>query len=220
MAFDNDKSGSNYDGARPWQGDTPADRCCDWPECEGSGEHRAPRSRENLRDYYWFCLDHVRQYNSSWNYFDGMETDEYDAMTWSTAKWDRPTWPIGSGNGHAKGTRNGMNAAQQAAHIREAANAFREAPDLEEVSLADFTEQVGEQRLNPEDRRALDVLGLKSTATLHDVKKRYKQLVKRFHPDAQGTISKPQSPKSDDKLRSVIDAYTHLVKSSHLTNST
>jgi len=81
------------------------ERDCDWPECDGAGVHRAPRDRNNLRDYFWFCLSHVRDYNKSWNYFDGMETNEYQAMARSTAKWDRPTWPIGNGPARDHGQR-------------------------------------------------------------------------------------------------------------------
>jgi hypothetical protein len=212
-----------------WQNHRPdepePDRDCDWPECDGPGAHRAPRDRDNLRDYFWFCLDHVRDYNKSWNYFDGMETDEYKAMTWSIAKWDRPTWPIGNG---APGQQRpgqpqpGMNASDQASHIRAAAASFRAIPDPTEMSLEDYVETTAWRRLPPEDRHALEVMGLNATATLQDIKKRYKQLVKRFHPDANGSTDDPgnQSPRAQEQLRKVIAAYSHLVKSSHMTNTT
>jgi hypothetical protein len=198
------------------------DRACDWPECEGHGEHRAPKDRDNLRDYLWFCLDHVRDYNKSWNYFKGMDTNEYTAMAWSTAKWDRPTWPIGTGNGAASAGNGTMNAANQANHIREAANVFRSAPSPDVDSLEDYIEVSARRRLGPEERDALKVLDLKSTATLQDVKKRFKQLVKRFHPDANGGSNSQtkESEKAQEQLRLVIAAYAHLVKSTHWTNST
>ena len=41
---------------------------CDSPDCQKAGQYRAPKSREHLQDYYWFCLEHVRVYNKSWNY--------------------------------------------------------------------------------------------------------------------------------------------------------
>jgi len=145
-----------------------------------------------------------------------METDEYAAMTWSTAKWDRPTWPMGAAK------PGGINATHRASHIREASQAFREVPTPGEVSLRDYVEASYARQLPPEERKALGVLGLNSTATLQDVKKRFKQLVKRFHPDANGgAIDRAnQSEKAQEQLRGIIAAYSHLVKSSHLTNST
>jgi len=213
---------------------------CDWPECDGAGVHRAPRDRNNLRDYFWFCLSHVRDYNKSWNYFDGMETNEYQAMARSTAKWDRPTWPIGNGpqgtmgngprgpigngpRGPAPGQqRPGLKASDQTGHIRAAAATFRVVPDPIEMTLDDYVETAARRRLPVDDRKALEVLELNATATLQDVKKRYKQLVKRFHPDANGSTNDPdnQSIRAQEELRQVIAAYSHLVKSSHLMNST
>ncbi len=219
MADYNSNSGSNsFHNHRLL--DPDQDRACDWPECDGTGAHRAPRDRDNLRIYFWFCLDHVRDYNKSWNYFDGMETDEYRAMTWSTAKWDRPTWPIGDGTPGTQ--RPGMNARTQTAHIRGAAKAFRAVPDPTEMTLEDYVEIAAKRRLPPEDRKALEVLGLNATATLQDIKKRYKQLVKRFHPDANGGANDPgnQSVRAQEQLRKIIDAHSYLVKSTHLTNST
>jgi hypothetical protein len=199
-----------------WSNKPAEDRMCDWPDCDGHGEHRAPKDRDNLRNYFWFCLEHVRDYNKSWNYFDGMETDEFAAMTWSAAKWDRPTWPMGT-----TGT-SGMNAAHQASHIRAASQAFREVPTPGEVSLREYVEAKNSRQLPPDVRKALNVLGLNSTATLQDVKKRFKQLVKRFHPDANGgaTSQATESEKAQEQLRGIIAAYSHLVKSNHLTNST
>ena len=51
-------------------------RLCEKPGCQGAGEHRAPKSRTALNDYYWFCLEHVREYNLSWDYFRGMSPGE------------------------------------------------------------------------------------------------------------------------------------------------
>src|ERR687892_757425 len=45
---------------------------CQWPGCRCAGEYRAPKSRERLREFYLFCLDHVRAYNRAWDFFKGM----------------------------------------------------------------------------------------------------------------------------------------------------
>ena len=200
-----------------WQQE-PESRTCDWPDCEHEGEHKAPRNRENLRDYLWFCLDHVREYNKSWNYLDGIDSEELRAMQWSSATWNRPTWPLNDRVKH----NAGRDATTQAEHIRDAADQFRDSQDPGTLSAEDLAEFASRARLTPEDRLALDVLGLKATATLRDVKKRYKQLVKRFHPDANGGApdSAETRKESEDQLRMIIAAYSHLVKSPHLTNST
>ena len=52
---------------------------CDHVNCNKVAEHRAPKSRENLREYYWFCLEHVREYNKSWNYFEDMSEEQLGA---------------------------------------------------------------------------------------------------------------------------------------------
>ncbi len=56
-------------------------RFCDQPDCLAEGPYPAPRSREDLRQYYWFCLDHVRAYNRAWNFYAGMSEAEVEART-------------------------------------------------------------------------------------------------------------------------------------------
>jgi hypothetical protein len=54
-------------------------RVCDWPDCACPGEYRAPRSRTHLREFFHFCLDHVRAYNRAWDFFAGMTQPEIEA---------------------------------------------------------------------------------------------------------------------------------------------
>ena len=135
-----------------------------------------------------------------------------------------PQGTMGNGpRGPAPGQqRPGLKASDQTGHIRAAAATFRVVPDPIEMTLDDYVETAARRRLPVDDRKALEVLELNATATLQDVKKRYKQLVKRFHPDANGSTNDPdnQSIRAQEELRQVIAAYSHLVKSSHLMNST
>ena len=57
----------------------PGVQLCEWPDCAAEGEHRAPRSRDDMDSYRWFCLEHAREYNKGWNYFAGMSDDEVEA---------------------------------------------------------------------------------------------------------------------------------------------
>ena len=54
-------------------------RECDHLDCRALAEYRAPKSRDRLDEYYWFCLEHVREYNKSWNFCDGMNEEQIES---------------------------------------------------------------------------------------------------------------------------------------------
>jgi hypothetical protein len=134
--------------------------------------------------YYWFCLDHVRQYNAAWNYYDGMSDDEVEADVRGDTVWNRPTWPMG--------TREWLN---HLAGTRDDFNLFTHAAREEERRRAAHTPW----------EKALEVLGLVPPVTVAVVKARYKELVKRHHPDTNGG-----SKASEEKFKQINHAY-HLV---------
>ncbi|GAN82173.1 DnaJ domain-containing protein [Acidocella aminolytica 101 = DSM 11237] len=138
---------------------------CDRPGCELAGEYRAPKSRAALRDFHWFCLEHVREYNASWDYYKGMSADEIEAEARSDSSWQRPTWPLG---------QNG-----QAARMEEAVRA-----ELHAFAFGTRPKKPQSQDTPPELREPLEVFGLTWPVTLDVVKTRYKELAKRHHPDA------------------------------------
>ena len=74
---------------------------CEWPGCERPAKHRAPCGRDREGEYYNFCVDHVRQYNKSYNYFTGMKDDEVAAFQTDARSGHRPTWRMGE-NASAK----------------------------------------------------------------------------------------------------------------------
>ncbi len=130
-------------------------RACEWPECRSDGEFRAPLSRTQLRSFRWFCLDHVRAYNQSWDYFAGLDENEIEQVLRRDTVWDRPTWPLGSGPG---------------------ATSFVDPFGL-------FGERSEARPHTPRDA-ALAVPGLDEAASLAEIKNRYKALAKKHHPDA------------------------------------
>ena len=77
--------------------EAPRVRHCDHPGCVAAGEFRAPKSRSTLDEFFWFCTDHVRDYNKSWNYCAGMSAAEIEAEIRRDTVWRRPTWPLGGG---------------------------------------------------------------------------------------------------------------------------
>jgi curved DNA-binding protein CbpA len=59
--------------------------------------------------------------------------------------------------------------------------------------------------VTPDERRALDVLGLSLDASRHDLRSRYSQLVRKYHPDRNGGDRSFEA-----RLQEVVEAYQLL----------
>ena len=176
--------------------DAPA-RACDHPGCDAGGDFRAPKSRLELRDYYWFCLDHVRAYNSAWNYYAGMNEAEIEAEIRRDTVWQRPTWRLGArtGPGYAERLRDqfGLFSGGEAGRAR---NGHKRGPGAGE----------GAQRRALSTReQALAVFEIEPPFTPVRLKARYKALVKLHHPDAHGG-----DKAAEEKLKIINQAYATL----------
>ena len=167
------------------------DRVCDFAACAEAGDHRAPKSKLNLDEYYWFCLEHVAAYNRSWDYFTGMDQDAIEKFRDEAVTGHRPTWKLGE---------RGYKAWIEG-RVRDHHDLFE---DLGSQTKA------GKPKLRPTRRQSQDLaqLDLDETATLQDIKMRYKQLVKRFHPDANGG-----DKQAEERFKSINEAYTNLKSS-------
>jgi hypothetical protein len=164
-------------------------RPCDHPGCAGSGDYRAPRSRDALNVFFWFCLHHVRAYNAAWNYYAGMSAREIEAEIRHDTVWQRPTWPLGA--------RVGVHYAR-----------FRDFGlfDLDEEPTGQ-RQQSGRQNKRPlsQQEQALLIFELEPPFTLGGLKTRYKQLVKLHHPDAHGG-----DKAAEERLKIINQAYSTL----------
>jgi hypothetical protein len=178
------------DGAKPHQ------RVCEAPGCRLQGEYRAPRARDKLDEYRWFCLEHVRDYNKKWDYFAGLDSDEIEAHIRADTTWRRPVWPLGA-------RRNGNPYA----HIKDPFGLADDA-GLGEKPPPKYD---GSEQLTPAERNALDVLELSWPLTRKVVRSRYKELVKLHHPDANGGARE-----AEEKLKEINAAYSTLRASEHL----
>src|SRR5882672_9590291 len=69
--------------------------CCEWHGCREVASHKAPKGRMREGEYLHFCLDHVRQYNKSYNYFAGMRDEDVSAYQKDSTTGHRPTWSMG-----------------------------------------------------------------------------------------------------------------------------
>lgn len=159
-------------------------RLCAWPDCHMTAEHRAPASRENLREYRWFCLEHVREYNKRWNYFEGMSDEEVEADLRHDTVWNRPSWPIGDRDlPPGKRARKGPKPGPGPFGIDPAY--FHDDFDLFDKPLG-RDGGAGVVRPDPMIRDALSIFGLDLPIESDALKSRYKELVKKHHPDANG----------------------------------
>lgn len=160
-------------------------RKCNHPGCEKEGEFPAPKSRDNLRDYLYYCLEHVREYNKSWNYFVGYNEKQIYEQMRRDVHGDRPTWIPAS-----------SVKLEQRLHdfIRDWTNDTK-------------TYQKPVEKALSKEAQALQTLGLPSDADVKTIKKRYRELVKRYHPDKN-----PNNPKAVEHFKIIAEAYTLLAK--------
>jgi len=173
---------------------------CQWPGCTQKGAHRAPKGRSEAREYWNFCLDHVREYNSTYNYFDGMSDDDVARYQKDSLTGHRPTWKMGM---NTKASRR----SRASAAIDGAFDPFSVFSEIGGgAGTGEGAAQAREQRtiMNAE-RKALRVMGLEASASAEEVRVRFKMLVKQHHPDANGG-----DRSSEDRLRDIIQAYKYL----------
>ena len=190
--FDNIRVGTSRKKTAPVK--EPQHPSCAHPGCTKPGIHRAPMGRDREGQFFCFCIDHVREYNATYNYFDGMSDDAVAKYQKEALVGHRPTWDMGVKNG--KGTR-------------ESGAAPNGGDDPLGIYRQRFHRGVPTSaqppRYSQATMKALYALELDDTATQTIVKVRYKELVKRHHPDANGG-----DRSCEDKLREIIRAYNYL----------
>ena len=178
-------------------------RMCAEPGCENPGEFRAPlldrpgSGRDGPGEFRWLCLDHVRDFNAKYNFFNGMSPDEIHAAQRPYAGWEHETRAFAATGGADRPPRwadftDPLDAI--GARFRERVAAERQRQDGKPLSGA--------------DRQALRVLGLDNDADRKALRSRYSELVRKFHPDRNG------GDRSMEKaLQEVIAAYQQLKRS-------
>ena len=174
---------------------------CEWPNCEAPATHRAPKGRLREREYWRFCLEHVREYNHAYNFFAGMSTDDIARYQKEAVIGHRPTWKMGMNGGRP--TSRSRSSRLHPEFGDADVGVFREFGGM---GSARRSERLPEARaVRNAERKALDALGLEADASAQEVKRRFKTLVKRHHPDANGG-----DRSSEDRLREIIQAYNYL----------
>ena len=150
-------------------------RVCEHEGCNEAGKFRAPKAPDVLDDFYWFCKDHVREYNNHWNFFQGKTEAELNAQTSKDKVWERETKDFRDPEARAW-ARLGIEDPHQVLGSNATRNPGRKAAGASSHS----------RRLPPTERRAIEILEIKDTATKTEVRKAYKALIKVLHPDMNG----------------------------------
>ncbi|MFT9440266.1 MAG: J domain-containing protein [Acetobacter papayae] len=169
-------------------------RCCDMPNCSNAAGYRAPRSRETLNQYYWFCLDHVREYNARWDYYKGMSPGQIEAHLRADARWDRPTWTFGQ----AGSPKNHNTTEEDILDPLDILGRSRR-------SRAEQARSRATPAAPPPLREALAVLGLPWPVSMEDAKTQYRTLARRHHPDTNNG-----DRAAEERLKQINVAFTML----------
>lgn len=170
------------------------ERYCDWPDCTNQAGYRAPKDRTQLRQYFWFCLEHVREYNARWDFYKGMTPGQIEAQLRADVSWQRPSWKLG--------TRGGQD--------------FNEEEILDPLDLLNATRarraQAARQRSKREAEAAppglrdhLRTLSLDWPLTLDLLKTRYRELARKHHPDTNAG-----DREAEDRFKTVNVAYATI----------
>ena len=161
---------------------------CEWTNCKESGDFKAPLERDNSKNYKWLCEEHVKLFNKNWNYFDGMRQNEIEDFLKSDLTWHRPTQKFGSSD-------NFFNILWNNA-LSDKFNLFKEDKIFNNSN---------NKKLSEKDKDAFRIMGLKFDTDWLGIQKKFKTLVKKFHPDRNSG-----NKQFEDKLKKVTLAYSHL----------
>lgn len=175
----------------------PSAQPCDQIECKRPGVHKAPKSREREGEFWHFCTEHAADYNKRWNYFAGMTETEQANFRKQEETGHRPTWTFRGGRldrnaASAKGLGGG-GASDPFAMFGSDGEGSSRAPAKQR------------RRLTRLQATALEVMSLEENATSSDIRTRYAELVKRWHPDSNGG-----DRGAEEQLQRVIKAYQTL----------
>ena len=166
---------------------------CDKDDCNEKGEFKAPKSRLNLNEYYFFCLDHIKEYNRSWDFYKGLSVNQIETSMRDDIIWNRPSWPL-KGNPYKI--------------MDQIDNFYSDDIDMLNYDQNDryFKNKLVDHNLTSDENKALSVLKLNLPLNLEKIKKNYKKLVKIFHPDVNGN-----NKKAEEKFKEINKAYKTLL---------
>ena len=161
---------------------------CEWSNCKESGEFKAPLEKDNSKNYRWLCEEHIKSFNKKWNYFNGMCQKEIEDFIKSDLTWHRPTQKFGSSDNFFSILWNNT--------LNDNFNFFKQEKNINSLSG---------KKLNEKDKDAFRIMGLEINEGWPIIQKKFKTLVKKFHPDRNAG-----NKQFEDKLKKITLAYSHL----------
>jgi len=160
---------------------------CEWDNCKEAGTYKAPTERDNSKNFRWLCEEHIKLFNKKWNYFEGMSQNEIENFLKSDLTWHRPTQKFGSADNYFNILWNNT--------LSDKFKIFKEnGPFL-----------TNGRKLCEKDKDAFRIMDLELSADWIAIQKKFKTLVKKFHPDKHSG-----SKQYEDKLKKITLAYSHL----------
>ena len=160
---------------------------CEWSKCKKIGVYKAPVEKDNSKKFRLLCLEHIKAFNKSWNYFSDMNDREIEDFIKSDLTWHKPTKSFGSSENFFRILW--VNALD----------------DKSSIFKNSVFKNFNRSKLSDKDKDALKILGLKNETNWSDIQKRFKMLVKKYHPDKNHG-----SKKYEDILKKITLAYSQL----------
>lgn len=194
---------------RGMTGETAAtQRKCDHRGCQQPGLYRAPKSRDEMNRFNWFCIDHIREFNRAWNYYSDMTPEELDAQRRAEMSWERPTWKFGQKPIRPEGAPGHMDGMAWARFgFDDPMEVLGENATINPGGAGE-ARQARMRMLPKNERSALEILGMDAESPRAEIRRRYRALVKDLHPDMNGG-----KRADEDRLRDVLWAWDQLKNS-------
>ena len=150
-------------------------RTCEVDGCLEEAKYRAPKSPKDLENFHWFCLKHVKEYNTKWNYFKNHSEEEFETELNLSKTWGRKTKPFGS--------KSTANRAHSDGNSRLRFGIEDPYGFIDGSEKKEHGSSVTKKRLNHSEQKALSILGATEIMTKDEIRKLYKVLIKDLHPD-------------------------------------
>src|SRR5215468_2613577 len=135
---------------------------CEWPDCKAPATHRAPKGRLREREYWQFCLDHVREYNHAYNFFAGMSTDDIARYQKEAVIGHRPTWKMGMNGGRPAARSQSSRRGSEFTGADDPFGFFREFGGGGGAWRGSERRAAESRAVRNAERKALDALGLEA----------------------------------------------------------